>query len=338
MNRNHLNLVINPVDEICNLSCIYCNSAKYSPRKPKMSLETLKRIFETTGKSDFKSFRFTWHGGEPLVLGIDFFKCVIRFQNEYFGAIKSHRYDNVIQTNGLLMTNEMLDFFYLNNFNLGFSIDGPDVESNFYRFGHEKKPSLILEKTIEVFKNVKSRQKHLYVIMVIHDKNVHRAQDIYNFLKENKVDTVSFNPKFNKGVESSNISPSQYSEFLKNFQEINISDNTYNLFAANIQKIINYTKGIATNQCYIENACNQFIAINSQGDVFATCADDLGYKIGSVHENFQNLINSSPFPKDSILDSEGKSVFLSFGCPKYTKLNSYNDEYLLKAVEKLSSL
>src|SRR5690554_2124277 len=133
--RKGVVIIIRPVDEICNLSCTYCNSEVYGHSKPKMKIETLEEIISQTSKLDYHFIRFTWHGGEPLVAGLPFFKKVVELQKKYLGGdFYLKKCENVIQTNGLLLNDEYIDFLFENNFHIAFSLDGHDTNTNHYRF------------------------------------------------------------------------------------------------------------------------------------------------------------------------------------------------------------
>jgi len=337
MKKHHVNLIIKPVDELCNLSCEYCNAAVYSPLFNKMNFDMLESIIHRAADNDYSSVRFTWHGGEPLVAGLDFYKTVVTLQNKYFGKFKHHRFDNVVQTNGLLLNRGFLDFFEENDFHLGFSIDGPDVESNHYRFGNKSRPENIMKETLDKFNEVKARGLNLFVIFVVHDRNVHRASDIVKFIREIDANSVSFNPRFNRGDRTGSVEPIEYANFLKQIAQLrNECPNTY---FANIDKIQKHSNGMVTNLCYLEYGCRQFLCINSKGDVFATCTDELGVKIGNVNDNLTDMINSISFGKNPGETELSTVPFTYFkkGCPKYSHPNTNVDVYLEETISALST-
>ncbi|WP_263422525.1 radical SAM protein [Vibrio sp. B1REV9] len=296
-----------------------------------MSLEVLDKIIYSASKDEFSSFRFTWHGGEPLAAGVEFFQEVIRLQKKYFGRFRYHRYENIVQTNGLLLSNKYFDLFSENNFHLGFSIDGPDLECNEYRFGMEKDPQKKLDHTISKFREVKKRGLNLFVIFVIHDKNIKRASDIYKFICEIKADSVSFNPKFNSHLTSENVDVNDYSGFLKEIFFLHKERGSEKPFLSNIEKYYSHAIGKKTNMCYLSNKCDQFLCINSDGEIFLTCTDELGFKVSSdIGELGQFL--SQRKPRGNII-STPINPYLDLGCPKYSHRDKKEDIYINRIIE-----
>ena len=112
----------------CNLECKYCYLNK-NAESGRMDVKTLKNSI--VGVSEFigkcKTIDFLWHGGEPLLGGIDFFKKVIIIQKEMG---EDYTFENTIQTNGTLITEEIADFFRDYKFNVGLSLDGPEEINN----------------------------------------------------------------------------------------------------------------------------------------------------------------------------------------------------------------
>ncbi len=128
------NLMFKPAGSLCHLDCHYCyyldKAELYGGREPRMSEEMLEKcIREYIGANDGHDICFNWHGGEPLVLGLDFYRKAVEFEKKY-GAGKNIL--NTLQTNGTLITPEAAEFFRDNGFLIGISIDGPeDIHDKF---------------------------------------------------------------------------------------------------------------------------------------------------------------------------------------------------------------
>lgn len=120
LNKN-LCLLIVPTD-YCNMKCKYCFFDKCSQPENKMSIEILQQLMKIT-LPFYNKISFIWHGGEPLSMGLDFYKKVVELQ-EYYRAKFDVKLSNNIQTNITLLNKEMADFFVKNNFTIGSSYDG----------------------------------------------------------------------------------------------------------------------------------------------------------------------------------------------------------------------
>lgn len=129
------NIMLKPAGSLCNLDCSYCyyldKDKIYGGREPRMSEEMLELcIKEYIEANDVQEIVFNWHGGEPLVMGLDFYRKAVEFEKKY-GADK--KILNTLQTNATLVTQDFASFFKDNNFLLGVSIDGPEDIHDKYR-------------------------------------------------------------------------------------------------------------------------------------------------------------------------------------------------------------
>ena len=130
------NIMMKPAGSLCNLDCAYCyyldKAEIYGGREPRMSLEMLETVVrEYIAANDVPEVQFIWHGGEPLVLGLDFYRRAVELQRQYADGKKVH---NALQTNGTLITPEWARFFRENDFLLGVSLDGPrDIHDKYRR-------------------------------------------------------------------------------------------------------------------------------------------------------------------------------------------------------------
>lgn len=130
------NIMMKPAGSLCNLGCAYCyyldKAEIYGGREPRMSLEMLETaVRDYIAANDVPEVTFIWHGGEPMVLGLDFYRKAMEFQQRYAGG-KTIR--NTLQTNGTLITREWARFFREHGFLLGVSLDGPqDIHDKFRR-------------------------------------------------------------------------------------------------------------------------------------------------------------------------------------------------------------
>jgi uncharacterized protein len=116
-------LILEPVKG-CNLRCIYCYSDTGSGAV--MSRQTLRVAIESAARYaeryDFTQIHILWHGGEPLLAGLEFFRYATRIIAE---LSSSPRFQHFLQTNGLLLDRDFCRFFRENEFQVGISLDGP---------------------------------------------------------------------------------------------------------------------------------------------------------------------------------------------------------------------
>lgn len=125
--------LVKPVGSACNLRCNYCyyldKEFQYEAAPKVMSMELLEEFTQQyIAANRVPEIDFLWHGGEPLMAGLDFYRAAIEFQRKY--ASPKVKINNVLQTNGTLLDDEWCRFFADNNFLIGLSIDGPEAIHN----------------------------------------------------------------------------------------------------------------------------------------------------------------------------------------------------------------
>ena len=98
--------------------------------------EFIRQYIATRGDTDFAEF--TWHGGEPTLVGLDFYRKVVRLQRQHAGG---KRIDNALQTNGLLLDDAWCEFLHEHGFLVGLSIDGPKHLHDRFRLSRGGRPT-----------------------------------------------------------------------------------------------------------------------------------------------------------------------------------------------------
>ena len=195
---------IKPVGARCNLKCGYCyylnnSEANEYNSKTVMDDETLENyIKQHFSASSSDTVLFTWHGGEPLLAGIDFYKKAVSIQKKYLPQGKI--FLNGIQTNGTLITKEWCEFFVGNNFTVGISLDGTDAFHNSMR--HTENDAGSFEKTIRGHNLLREYGINPEILCVVNSYNVWYPLVVYNFLKKIGAQYIAFLPLVEKREEA----------------------------------------------------------------------------------------------------------------------------------------
>ncbi len=177
------NVMIKPAGSLCNLDCHYCyyldKAEIYGGREPRMSLEMLRICVQKyIEANDVPEVMFNWHGGEPLVMGLDFYRKALEFQREFAGDKLIH---NTLQTNGTLLTPAWADFFRDNDFLIGISIDGPQDIHDKYRKDKGGQPTFT-----SVMRGIELLYRHgvqFNTMSTVNKASEGRGLEVYNFLK-----------------------------------------------------------------------------------------------------------------------------------------------------------
>lgn len=177
------NIMIKPAGSLCNLDCHYCyyldKAEIYGGKEPKMSYETLETIVKSyIQANEVSEVTFNWHGGEPLVLGLDFYKKAVELENKYAEGKIIH---NTIQTNGTLLTREWTDFLAKEKFLVGVSIDGPADIHNKFRKDKGGAPSF--DKVINGITLLRNSGAEFNTMTTVNKASAGKGIEVYQYLK-----------------------------------------------------------------------------------------------------------------------------------------------------------
>ncbi|MDD2436066.1 MAG: anaerobic sulfatase-maturation protein [Massilibacteroides sp.] len=188
-------VMLKPVGSVCNLACKYCyylEKTKFYPNvKNHIMTDRLLEKFtqEYIESQTISKILFTWHGGEPLMRPLLFYKKALEFQQKYG---RGRQIDNCIQTNGTLLTDEWCRFFKENNFLVGISIDGPQEFHDEYRRNKQGLPSFY--KVMKGIELLKKHQVEYNAMAVVNDYNVDYPLEFYQFFKDIDCRYIQFAP------------------------------------------------------------------------------------------------------------------------------------------------
>ena len=179
-------VMIKPIGSTCNLDCTYCyylskEQLLKAPPTSRMDDATLERFVQQYIEGvTADSVVFSWQGGEPTLMGLDFFHKVVAFQKKY--AKPGQAIENDLQTNGTLITEEWCEFLKANRFLVGLSIDGPRDIHDRIRVTKGQNPTF--DKVMNAVKLLKRAQVPFNTLTCVHRFNAKRPVDIYRFLRK----------------------------------------------------------------------------------------------------------------------------------------------------------
>jgi uncharacterized protein len=178
-------VMIKPGGPVCNLNCAYCfylnKKALFQGSRflmPDSMLEEFTRQYIQSQRTS--EIVFAWQGGEPTLLGVDFFKRAIAYQEKYKRV--GTEIQNTIQTNGTLLNDEWGQFFHENNFLIGVSLDGPPEMHNEYRINKAGKPTFA--QVIRGLEYLHKYRVEFNILTTIHAANENHPLDVYRFLRD----------------------------------------------------------------------------------------------------------------------------------------------------------
>ncbi len=285
--------------EYCNYSCYFCRYAQH-PKNDVMSLEDAKTIIEKiikyNLKNDNKKNKIIFHGGEPLLWGINNFKSIIDFEKKLESELDVS-IKNSIQTNGFLINAEWIEIFKDNHFEIGISIDGPgELNGHYGIIGNQKS----VNKVLESIKLLVEKNINFGVLSVITTAHMGNEKQFYEFLVNNKIKNVGlcycFNPFDNEVID-----PGALGDFLINLfdlyyfknHELNIRE-----FNDAILKVITGKNITCSTSC--REKCGNFLTFGADAKVYFCDNYDLNKNIilgNARSDEITDIIESLDYKK-----------------------------------------
>lgn len=294
----------------CNLRCSYCyhynnmeNNQKHfnmDVMSDKVLEQTIKKLIEMNNRY----VNFIWHGGEPLLAGIEKFKKIIDYQNRYKG---SKLVINSVQSNGTLMNDEWAKFFAENKFHVGISLDGPKELHTKNRTTFGSNSDLLYQETLNSIKLLIKFKVSFGVLTVLTKHSLQYIQEIHDFYFRNGITGVGFLPAVtldNTGKVNSevSISPNDYAHFIISFFDIWSQSQETNLKIREFDEYIRGFLNVEHRLCRFCDSCKNYFTVYPDGSIYLCDNFPLTdeFKVGTVYNQ-----------KEDILKSENYITFLS---------------------------
>ena len=301
-----LYVMLKPASAHCNLACKYCyylekNKLYPTAQRHLMSDEMLEQFTrEYIEAQTMNQVLFTWHGGEPLLRSIDFYRKALSLQQKYAGG---RRIDNVIQTNGTLLTDEWCEFFAQNHWLVGISIDGPQPDHDHYRLTAAGKPSW--KKVMQGIKLLKKHGVEWNAMAVVNAYNANHPLEFYRFFKENGCQFLQFTPiverltrhedgrtlasladKDEISLSEASVAPEQWGYFLCAIFDEWVRKDVGKIFVEIFDCTLANWMGISPGICAYSKECGHAGVMEHNGDVYS-CDHFVfpEYKLGNIRDH-----------------------------------------------------
>ena len=301
-----LYVMLKPAGAHCNLACKYCyylekNKLYPTAQRHLMSDEMLEQFTrEYIEAQTMNQVLFTWHGGEPLLRSINFYRKALSLQQKYAGG---RRIDNVIQTNGTLLTDEWCEFFAQNHWLVGISIDGPQPYHDHYRLTAAGKPSW--KKVMQGIKLLKKHGVEWNAMAVVNAYNVNHPLEFYRFFKENGCQFLQFTPiverltrhedgrtlasladKDEISLSEASVAPEQWGYFLCAIFDEWVRKDVGKIFVEIFDCTLANWMGVSPGICAYSKECGHAGVMEHNGDVYS-CDHFVfpEYKLGNIRDH-----------------------------------------------------
>ena len=286
-------IMVKTIGAICNLDCHYCYYLDKENLYPKgtnfrLDDETLERyIVQHIQATPKETVSFSWHGGEPTLLGVDFFRKAVTLQKKHLPLDK--KIINGIQTNGTTIDDEWCEFLAKENFYIGLSLDGPRELHDHYRVTKGQKPTH--KQVVQAFHMLRRAKVHVDLLTVVHDVNVKHPTQVYRYLKEIGGQYLQFLPLVEKTGDPANpvhkrsVPAAAYGTFLNTIFDEWVRHDIGKIFIQLFDESVRPFLGMEHALCIYRETCGDVPVVEHNGD-FYSCDHYVTpeYKIGNIHD------------------------------------------------------
>lgn len=301
--KHRFHAMVKPIGSLCNLDCTYCyylhkEGLLHQPRAPRMSDEMVERhIRQYIEAQTGNEVVFSWQGGEPTLLGLDFFRKAVDLEAKYkkpFQAIQ-----NDLQTNGTLLNEDWARFLKQHNFLVGLSCDGPKHLHDHYRVTKGGQPTH--DKVVAAAQLLKKHGVLFNALCVVNRENAKHPKNVYRFLTRElgvwRVQLIAcIEPKVFRNVAPQrwdpatipvvgtpqarpgspdsvvtdwSVDPDDWGEFLCRIWDYWYSHDYGKVHVDIFETAVAQSMGLPSQRCVTAEFCGKGMAVEHNGDVFS---------------------------------------------------------------------
>lgn len=344
-NAYRFHTMIKPSGAQCNLDCTYCYylhkvDLLAQPKMTRMSAPMLEmHIRQYIAAQNSKEVVFSWQGGEPTLMGLDFFENVISLQAKY--RKPNQRVENNLQTNGLLLDEAWCAFLKQHRFLVGLSIDGPAELHDVYRINKNGGPTF--HRVMHAVQLLHQFQVPFNALCVVNRVNARKPNDTYRFLRDKVrphiiqfipgLEPVDFHrvapghwstehpPHLNSpcakpdasdsAVTPWSLDPDDWGYFLTRIWDEWLRRDYRRVFVDQFENVISQMFGHGPQKCASAPTCGKGLALEHNGDLYS-CDHFVysEYKLGNIAQVHQGELALSEKQQE-------------FGSAKNSKLTAY---------------
>lgn len=274
-----LYVMLKSVGSRCNLACNYCyylEKGKLYPEQAPLSEELLETfIRQYIEAQTMPEVLFTWHGGEPLLQPLSFYRKALELQQRY---ARGRQIDNCLQTNGTLLTDEWCEFLRENRFLVGISIDGPQTYHDAYRCRSFDK----------VMRGIRLLQKHHVewnAMATVNHLNADDPVGFYRFFKEIGCQYLQFTPVVEPSLCDTSVTPEQWGRFLCRVYDEWVKADVGQIFVQLFDATLANWAGEPPGICSMSPTCGRAAVMEANGDVYS-CDHFVfpEYRLGNIRQ------------------------------------------------------
>jgi len=270
-----------PTGSACNLNCDYCFFLKKEKLYPGSSFRMSDEVHEAYIRQLLEAHQvpqvtIAWQGGEPTLMGLDFFRRTVELQKKY--RKPGTRIENTFQTNGILLNDEWCQFFHENSFLIGLSLDGPKELHDTYRMDKGKQGTF--DRVVAAVRLLQTHKVEFNILCTVNSKNSKYPLDVYRFLRDELgAHYIQFIPIVERDNETGyqegskitdrSVRPEQFGRFLIAIFDEWVKKDVGKTFVLNFDGALAGWLGMAGTVCIFGPTCGLGMALEHNGDLYS---------------------------------------------------------------------
>lgn len=296
-----IHVLSKPTGAICNLDCSYCFFLDKEELYPGSKFRMTDEVLETYIRQLIEAHKtpevtVAWQGGEPTLMGVDFFRKAIAYQEKY--RKPGMTFENTLQTNGTLLDDEWCEFFKENNYLIGLSLDGPRELHDANRVDKKGGPTFD-----RVMRGLRLLQRHgveYNILTTVNRVNSQHPLEVYRFLRDEvKTTWIQFIPVverinedgktlYQQGttVSENSVLPEQFGNFLTTIFDEWVRKDVGKIFVQTFEAAVRSWLNMPTGMCFFSPTCGSGVALEHNGDLYS-CDHfvEPDYLLGNIQEH-----------------------------------------------------
>jgi uncharacterized protein len=266
--------MLKPRGPVCNLDCAYCYYLSKADLYPGSDFCMTDAVLESFTRQYIESQRvpevtFGWQGGEPLLMGLDFFRRAVALQERY--RKRGMRVVNALQTNGTLLDDAWCRFLRAHDFLVGLSLDGPRRMHDAYRVDKGGNPSF--DRAMAGLALLKEHKVEFNILATVHAANADRPVEVYRFLRDEVgAQFVQFIPIVQReggAVSAQSVGAKQYGDFLSTVFDEWVRRDVGRVFVQIFDVALAAWVGERPGLCVFDETCGNALVLEHNGDLYS---------------------------------------------------------------------
>lgn len=333
MAKEEFVVMVKPVGSRCNMHCDYCyylEKGQYSEhvRQTRMSFELLEKLIrETINSCKGPVVSFVWHGGEPTIAGLDFYKKVVELERKYLPS--GWQVWNNLQTNGFMMNDLWCEFLKENHFDVGVSFDGSARVHDAHR--HDLKGGGTQARIARSIQRLRAHGIEPDILCTVNEKSCEDPLEVYRAIKETGAGWCQFIPIVVRAEDGSftkeSVTPDGYGQFLITIFDEWVRQDLGKIDVQVFAETARIMAGGEASLCWMAETCGRALIAEEDGAIYSCdhFVDD-AHRLGMLQNADLGKMANSDFQiafgnaKKENLTQECKACpFLKYcngGCPK----------------------